>query len=648
MRVLLAKELRELRPISILFMALVFFGYFLMPFFERLDELTFYGLCASACDPGIDYFSGWLFLLLILAIAYSLFPREVDSKTIDYVMALPVTFSQIFLAKFVAAILLVLSFELFAYALGFIAISFNPDSVDGGYYHAIEWRYLILMASYLFVVLSHGIFISWFRMSGLILYALVLLFVTWLELAQRHSSPFNVFELLRFSYFGDELQLPVEAMLVQIPVAGMFLFAGYLLWSRGIQRRTFSGRIAQLGRSLAAGLPALAVLLVLIVSSVVLAWRFNQQSDGNYAPTLRSESAHYVFFSGPDKSAVTDQLLLTADPDHRTIASMLETEASPYIIVDGTRTSSHYAGTAGWKRIRLDLTFGQNASERRRVLAHETVHVFQSSLSAGKLSKHHNSLKFYIEGMADYLSFNVVPEAVEAREWSRRVASIAEQRQRIGFDVLSDSDQFSQNHANEYFYSLGEVWAAAMVEQCGESVHGNVLRYLASDKQLRKLSGIAWWQSLLQQLDCDYGLVLQAWKNRLAETRQGIIESGLIDKFPRLELAGFRFDSDGDKAVDDNRGNAKVLYRVKYSQPLVEPSADLFKLSQSVVLRLRQHADDNYESITVVPGREDNGQLVFSLPSSDWTGSRVSLQVGYQPAALSPVYYQAWQNAVIR
>ena len=66
----------------------------------------------------------------------------------------------------------------------------------------------------------------------------------------------------------------------------------------------------------------------------------------------------------------------------------------------------------------MDLDTFETDRSQARVLSHESAHVMQSVLSERALARHFGAARFFVEGMAQYTSFAIVPE--EERRTSNR------------------------------------------------------------------------------------------------------------------------------------------------------------------------------------------------------------------------------------
>jgi len=97
----------------------------------RIDELSYLDWCSDYCNVGSDFNLVLFTIFLYMLAAYSLFPREFDEGTIDFVRSLPVSRGQIFIAKVFAAWLLICLLIFAESLLHSALLLFNTQSISG-------------------------------------------------------------------------------------------------------------------------------------------------------------------------------------------------------------------------------------------------------------------------------------------------------------------------------------------------------------------------------------------------------------------------------------------------------------------------------------------------------------------------------------
>jgi len=143
---------------------------------------------------------------------YSLFPREHDDATIDFLRALPLRRSSVFMAKVLAAWILLSFINVLGYGIAAFLLTLNPESIGGRFYPQVWTTLLWRDCLVAFIILSHGVLLSWFRTVGLIIYAIYLLLLMWAESALGSSGIWSIFTLLSNEYDGSELIVNNDAV----------------------------------------------------------------------------------------------------------------------------------------------------------------------------------------------------------------------------------------------------------------------------------------------------------------------------------------------------------------------------------------------------------------------------------------------------
>ena len=198
-------QIKQLWPFVLLWMALVLVFYGLEVSTSRVDELSYLAWCSDYCTVGSDFDLVLFTVLLYMLAAYSLFPREFDEGTIDFVRSLPVSRGQIFFAKVLAAWLLICALIAIESLITSTLLTFNTQTITGKKYWANDLIFFVRNCLFALVIVSHGVFISWFRTVGLIIYTAYLVGLIWLEQSLGVSGPYNIFRFFNNEYDGQRL-----------------------------------------------------------------------------------------------------------------------------------------------------------------------------------------------------------------------------------------------------------------------------------------------------------------------------------------------------------------------------------------------------------------------------------------------------------
>ncbi len=622
---LIAKELRQLMPIAYLWIALLALSIGIELFTTRIDEQSYELFCDALCAPGIEYSQAIFLLILCLVTAYSLYPREVDERTIDFLHALPIKKSTVFYGKFIAAFGLVCLLLIFGYAVLNLLLAFNPESMSGKKYFAIDGSLFLRDCVFAFVVMAHGVFLSRFRTVGLVVYALYLMLIRWLETLFDGIGWISVFEIFKIDYAGTAFSFSVNAMIGHVAVALVLLVWACKLWSsaQGKAEGASKNERAHKVLKVVASVFGFLFMAMVVVGQVI---QNAQVAQERATEDLRTDHYRFTFLTA-DK-ARAEELQATAEEHYQQLRVLLNATEEPVIYVDMTSENDHAAGLAQWKTIKMGLSRGESPERYARVLSHETAHVFQSVESNRAFGTYFDSTRFFIEGMANYTSFEIVPQA-DTRRQNRDIAAVSWKRQDIRFEDMANSTAFSNEFNAELVYSLGEIWTEALVDVCGKEALGEVLRSAGRDGAPKALSAIVFWRDTLQYFSCEMELVNAAWRNKLAARYDELDQS----QFPVL---------DNMSAVD----NGGVI-TVSVSVPLTsELPRNRYTLRMAKESKTVASVDAVFKPVDLVA--EGDSQVVkFEVPAALIDNGRFRYQVGYQIESGSRIYFQPWRSGSV-
>ena len=510
--------------------------------------------------------------------------------------------------------------------LQFSLLSFNTQSITGSRYLYNDVLFLTRDCLFAFVVVAHGVIVSWFRIIGLILYSAYLMVLVWLETKNSQSGVgesglYNVLTFFDNEYDGSRLLIDWTAISFHVAVAVVLLLIGYKLWANTDSRPRASG-----ARKLNWILPIVLSIFVFIVFALHMLNLMSVASTETEIKKLGTE--HYKFSYRVSSEAAMQKLLTFSESDYDELIELLGVSDQPVIRVDMTSDSAHALGLASWKKIRMVL---KNESDvdplYRRVLSHETAHVFQSVESNRILAKSANSVGFFIEGMAQYTSFTIVPD-VASRESNWLISSIAWQRHNIKFAELANRSVFESLYDPELLYGIGDIWVEAMAQTCGQSSVGDFLRAVGRDKASPAFSGVNYWRTHLQSIGCELESVNNLWRQLM----QTSIDDRHNGAFPFYE---------------------NVVVSRSDTTDFITISADL-RLDESGLLPQNYHLRIQSEaSLTNAMSPVLNGKLMqngerasveFSVLPRLIDGKRFKYQLGYTPITGSRGYYDRWRS----
>lgn len=626
---LITKEWRQLLPIAWLWLAVLLLGYLLQFSTERLDEQTFTSWCEGYCDYNSNVVVAFIGALFALVTAYSLFPREHDDATIDFLRALPISRLSIFVAKFLAAWLLLCAIHLSAYLMDALLLSSNPESIGGKFYTQVWFTLLWRDCVFSFVILSHGVLLSWFRTVGLIIYTIYLLLLMWAESQWGNSGIWSIFSLLSNEYDGSKLLVNQKGLIIHSALAIVFTIIAYLLWNR-----TYSS-IAGAKQS-RLGLKIFQATLSIAGFSMVAALVFYQvalKTGSGVAGALKvAATEHYRFVYPANREDTVQYMLEHAESDYAKLADVLGVDELPSIRVDLSAQSEHAAGLATWKKIQMDLNSFSDDVSQRRVLSHETTHVLQSVESDRALAKNYSATKFFIEGMAQYTSFEVVPE--ESRRSSNwEIASVSWKRQNIEFVDMVDAAAFEEKFDAELHYSLGDLWTNALVDTCDLNVLGDFIRATGRDDAVKSLSAGIFWRDTMREIGCDLDTVNERWYEQMERHYQQVPSA----RFPKYTDVVVTQDSDSGQISISAELESADDSTVEFDTP----TRFIVRIGRSSK-QLASGVDAVFRGKLVSDG--DVQRVLFQIPGYAVVGSRFRYQLGYSPSEQSRYYYELWRR----
>ncbi len=631
MMTLYLKELRGLLPLLIL-MAVVFGSdFYMQPLAERLDEFSWEEQ-SGRLNASDGRLYAWVLIIFPLIAAYSVFPREHDEGTIEFLYALPIGRRGIFFAKAAAAWTILLIGVALDQAAGALLQALNPQSFSGEQWSLkVAVGVALIDAFFLGIILSHGLLISFLRRFGLLVYGFLLVLVVRIKKLVAGYDAIDPTELLALEFRASELVIPWSGLLLHAVGALGAGALAYILWmGHGGQFTRLHNRLqTHLAGRVALGCVTLLFVISGLIWAVITA--VEEEAEIEVEPVqyrtffpVRAETLHYDFTYPSNASERARTLMRDADGIYDEVAAALGVEAGPRIDADLTDSGDGHLGIASGGVIRVALE-SITEEEARVTLAHETTHAFQSALAERRLTESWSSLRSLIEGSAVFVAAQIRPDATSQRV-HRRIAAAAYERHQLRLEDLIDNEVLTAAHHSNFVYILGETWTAALVESCGPAIVGDFFRSLSRDDAPEDLEGIALWQDTLSAAGCALEPAVSAWGSMMKRLARE--ERQFLEELPRL--------GGGVVRVEDG----EVLFQVKLDREVVEPA-------EAYYLRIRESAGTPEDEIyTFTSELEEDGSGAFFWVPEGWFESRTfELQFGQAiPGALWP-FFEGWQAA---
>lgn len=546
MRPLILKELRNLSPLLPLFLLFFCADVIFQPLSKPLDELTWYelhsGLKTDSVEPFLLYAMG-------LILGFSLFAREFEERTIEFLQTLPVTRLQIFLAKWSAAssvIVLISGLrELSYWALQLPNVASLGQQFD--LFTALKVMLLSVITGSL--GLAHGLLFSFGRQFGL----LALAFLGWglgqLKELLPELSYLDPLSVAEPSYFGSTLLMPWKTIGVHLLLAVFCLFCAQYLWSARGQQGTRLMMVGFKKWSKTVGcLTTLACVVLFVLWVATSEDSEDEPKEGgvqypSYA-TARLATEHYNFTFPVSLRQRALKLAARADEIYGHDLSMLgNPDREAPIIADLTDVSGEHLGIASTEKLRMDIAQNEEPELLEHVLSHETSHVLCRRLSGRRGKDYSNALAFFNEGTAEYVAFSLVKSSRDLRG-ARRQAVAMKMRHELTFAQVADAGAMAKRFEGSVDYTLGELWAAALVECYGEQALAKVWKSVGREGGPKDLDTLEFWRDTLQAAGMSFEVVRSTWLAKLKRLEEE--EAEFLQALPKVRGRAKR---SGDKVM---------------------------------------------------------------------------------------------------
>ena len=619
MRTLYAKELRSQWPFVGLLLFLTIVPYIAGAFSESLglrplDE--FYG--EGLIHIGFD----WVFtaFVICIGISYGLLVREIDDRTIEFLDSLPVSRTQLFIAKWLAA-MTVLTILPVLDSFCMIAIrSFTLTSLDRSYHFNWVDISMFLQWMQLFCFFSIGLVLSFFRRFGWLLIGII----GWGFLILGRFVPSlqieNLSMLVDAQFAGQRWLFPWSLVsgYLMVGVLSSLVAWGLFLGGGPIILKILAGSESRLKQAF---LIATSVVICFVFIGAMMTSMAFEEEEGEYDAvrenfpswtTASRTTRHFSAVYPTNLSSRANDLLDRADETYEKVADFFDVKDDMFVQMDMTSYSSHALGTAYWDKIRMDLTAHPSLPELVQTLGHETTHVVLESLADNQLRENFGSARFFHEGVATYIERRLFSDQDLVQQ--RLGAAVLCAREEVSFDRLVEDDRLRKEHDTYLAYSLGEVFAAAVVARFGDDALPKLARTFAIRKHTEGLSGVTLWRSVFQAAGMSLSETLDEYYRLLEEATE--VHAATITQLPELY-----------PIVDLEDG--VIWLSIDH-----EPPTDW-----RIVIRFRSSAnalDDSYWTQWL-----EGGQVVARR--SDFVGRLAWYQVGYAKPNAATIF-QPWQS----
>ena len=613
----------------------------LQPFFVLLVALFVFGLIWMQCTEFMDEFPIWSKYLLIgsdqipitfilcLVATLGLLTRERDEGSLQFLDGLPVSRFSLYLAKWLAAFLMITLFELIwvGEALVYEWLSTESLSPPTPWNHVATFSFLnaYLCAFFISVLMPLSFLRLWALLAlGVIFWGLTLL-DTWNVPYAVWLNPFRL--VVPPASIDDGWTIPWKHLGVLTVIGSVHWCAGLLLFSRrdgarggGFRRfrQSFWGKLFMLG----------SVVMIVVVWFGLLVFQGVRQLEeegfegmepvekpltevekGNRIERITTRKFEFVYRKRIEEKLVP--LTEQSDEIFEKVVAYLEAspdDSSGRTVVDLTNPlGSHNAGQAYWKKVRMSYPDKGGLEEARAILGHELAHVLMERISRGRLGESFGSARWFHEGVASHVEFQLFRPEDAVEEYHRWLA-LGSTWGEVHFAELVDDNLLGKRRDPNLVYPAGLLWVQSGVDVYGDDFAARLLRALGREGAPRKLEGMQLWRDTSIAAGFDLERVRSRFRARLAELRETYREECL--RMPEISEAEVK------------RAEGKIVITP------VLPSGwkKVLPAKTTLVCRMRPDAGDppmkwRYSKL--------KGNRTFSVSALEFLNPKFEYQIGY-------------------
>lgn len=642
---ILSKELRSLR-----IYALLVFGYVLLEFgYVCVTEFPDLQSFAAA-----DHMNGEKSEIIAFSVIFGsiigafALGQEREQKTQSFLDGLPVSRWQVFLVKLIAACLIAILWPIAHMALhvgcGALSMTSISEPINWAYTGAVIASGSILVTMIVCIAMMLSFLRQWFALgAGLAVWGVI-----WLRMnAPDWARWFNTTELFVFELKdGKVIAWPWQTMMAHAGVAvAATIIAGCAYawrdgwWSRLLQRWGRWRFFAWLKVLAPVGAVVAWIGVMVQVSkdddeppsrrqtTQIAAGTASQPKPGedaakasDFDPFDSRETKHYAFLLRRSQADKASGLIRLADVVHDEAASFFGSPPAPpeRIVVDlASAVVSHAAGQTNWTKVRMPLRPEFSSDELRRILRHETAHVYIEQLSDGGASSFFNEMRAFHEGAATAAEFATPSKDSEKTRAEMELwAALAHSRGTISLDLLCNNKALSHDRDGFLVYPLGYVFTRALIRAGGVDVPRRAMETLRDSPPAPGTSGADVWRHISQRCGVSWERVIAIYADELNTLVKR--EQATIARLPRVK--------------------AKV--EVVGDQIVIHPQLD----AMAVPARLRCRVEKDRGLIDEPVSLRMNASGDFVLPRAEHAGIKLRYLIGWQTHQGMASAYEPWEE----
>lgn len=523
MRVLLGKELRALRPYALLAGVLMLISV-LDDIFTKSSLRALGSTFSSVAAMPLPLVYG----LIALALGTGISVKERDEGTLAFLDALPVTRTQVFFTKLLAALLVLMAFPGFQLGWAVIGHAFARGSLDEPFHWPILLGAFLAQLQLMATFLAVGTLLGFARSLTWMLVGVVAAALQRLIHFVPRAAMLDPLRLVESGVEGVRWRYDTEVIGAQATIASVCVLISWAFFVRAGRSRSVSVN----PRPVIGALVTLLTITALVWAAYV--WR-DQSDDGGSSsggePDLENvpdsapgttTTAQYEFSYPGIESKPALELAEKADETFAKVAGFLGADGGAPILVDLSGSMRNTVGTAFKDRIRMRAD-----DEALATLAHETAHVIARRLVGEEGFRRWSAARVLDEGLASWVEGHFLTHPEE----EQLVLAALLDRNELQLSDIIDFEHFTQNGDDDLKYAIGRGFIDAMVKRYGpESIH-RLVRAFGDERLPPKLAGAALWQATFQLAGMDLALVADDFFGGLEKTL--VEKRALVDALPR-------------------------------------------------------------------------------------------------------------------
>ncbi|MBL8920193.1 MAG: ABC transporter permease [Myxococcaceae bacterium] len=519
---LLSKELRALRPYvalaAVLILLTVVDDLVTKSSFRALGS-TFFSLMA----PPLPLIYG----LIALALGTGISVKERDDGTLAFLDALPVTRTQVFFTKLLAALVVLMTFPGFQLAWALVGHAAARGSLDEPFHWGLVLGALLSQLQLMTTFLVVGTLLGFARSLTWMLVGVVAAALQRLIHFVPRAAMLDPLRLVESGAEGVRWRYDVELIAAQATVASVCTLVAWALFVRAGRSRT----VVVNPRPVVGALVTLLTLTALV--GAVWVWQDEREDDrpGSGEPDLESvpDSApavtattfyelSYPSIESKPALALADQ----ADEAYTKVAGLLGVDGGAPIFVDLSGSMRNTLGTAFRDRIRMVAD-----DEAVATLAHETTHVIARRLVGEEGFERWSAARVLDEGLASWVEGHFLVHPAD----EQLVLAALLDRNALQLTDIIDFERFTLSGDDDLKYVIGRGLIDAMVKRYGAGSIHRLIRAFGDEKLPPKLDGPALWQATFQLAGMDLALVADDFFGAVEKTLTE--QRAAIDALPR-------------------------------------------------------------------------------------------------------------------